>query len=104
MVKRLTLDAQKFIYRVSKVNFKGESTMTGYISAKEFRQRFSQISEDLKQYDEIIVLKRSKPLFRILPFEAVPSDLIDRAATLKDDSQMDLEEISRIVHDLRGTR
>ena len=78
--------------------------MTGYISAKEFRRRFSEISEDLKRYGEIIVLKRSKPLFKILPFEEVPSDLLDRASTLKDSGRMDLSEISRIVHDLRATK
>ncbi len=78
--------------------------MPGYISAKEFRQRFSEISDDLKRYGEIIVLKRSKPLFRVLPFEEVPSDLLDRASTIKDSGQMDLQEISRIVHDLRGVK
>ncbi len=78
--------------------------MPGYISAKEFRQRFSEISEDLKRFGEIIVLKRSKPLFKILPFEEVPSDLLDRASTIKDSGQMDLQEISRIVHDLRGVK
>jgi antitoxin (DNA-binding transcriptional repressor) of toxin-antitoxin stability system len=78
--------------------------MTGYISAKEFRRRFSEISEDLKRYGEIIVLKRSKPLFKILPFEEVPSDLLDRASTLKDSGRMDLSEIARIVHDLRATK
>ena len=78
--------------------------MPGYISAKEFRQRFSEISEDLKRFGEIIVLKRSKPLFKVLPFEEVPSDLLDRASSLKDRGQMDLQEISRIVHDLRGVK
>jgi antitoxin (DNA-binding transcriptional repressor) of toxin-antitoxin stability system len=78
--------------------------MPGYISAKEFRQRFSEISEDLKRFGEIIVLKRSKPLFKVLPFEEVPSDLLDRASTLKDSGQMDLQEISRIVHDIRGVK
>ena len=72
--------------------------MPGYISAKEFRQRFSNISEDLKRFGEIIVLKRSKPLFKVLPFEEVPSDLIDRASAIKDNGQMDLQEISRIIH------
>ena len=78
--------------------------MPGYISAKEFRQRFSKISEDLKRFGEIIVLKRSKPLFKVLPFEEVPSDLLDRASALKDSGQKDLQEISRIVHDLRGVK
>ena len=78
--------------------------MPGYISAKEFRQRFSEISEDLKRFGEIIVLKRSKPLFKVLPFEEVPSDLLDRASTIKDSGQKDLREISRIVHDLRGVK
>jgi len=78
--------------------------MPGYISAKEFRQRFSNISEDLKRFGEIIVLKRSKPLFKVVPFEEVPSDLIDRASAIKDNGQMGLREISRIVHDLRGVK
>lgn len=78
--------------------------MPGYISAKEFRQRFSEISEDLKRFGEIIVLKRSKPLFKVLPFEEVPSDLLDRASAIKDNDQKDLQEISRIVHDLRGVK
>ena len=78
--------------------------MPGYISAKEFRQRFSEISEDLKRFGEIIVLKRSKPLFKVLPFEDVPSDLLDRASDIKDNGQKDLREISRIVHDLRGVK
>lgn len=78
--------------------------MPGYISAKEFRQRFSQITEDLKRFGEIIVLKRSKPLFKVLPFEEVPSDLLDRASSVKDSGQKDLQEISRIVHDLRGVK
>jgi len=78
--------------------------MPGYISAKEFRQRFSEISDDLKRFGEIIVLKRSKPLFKVLPFEEVPSDLLDRASTIKDNGQMDLQEISRIVHGIRGVK
>ncbi len=78
--------------------------MPGYISAKEFRQRFSEISEDLKRFGEIIVLKRSKPLFKVLPFEEIPSDLLDRASAIKDNGQKDLQEISRIVHDLRGVK
>jgi len=59
--------------------------MPGYISAKEFRQRFSEISEDLKRFGD-------------------PSDLLDRASTINDSGQMDLQEISRIVHDLRGVK
>lgn len=78
--------------------------MPGYISAKEFRQRFSEISGDLKRVGEIVVLKRSKPLFKIVPFEEVPSDLLDRASAIEDSGQMDLHEISRIVHDLRTAK
>ena len=76
--------------------------MPGYISAKEFRRKFSEIPEDLKRLGEIIVLKRSKPLFRVLPYEEVPSDLLERASALEDSGQMDLQEISRIVHEIRG--
>ena len=76
-------------------------SMSKYISAKEFRQRFPSIGEDLKQWGEIIVLKRSKPLFRVLPFEESPSDLLEKASAKEDGSQPDLQEISRIVHRLR---
>ena len=86
------------------MNSKGKLIMPGYISAKEFRQRFSEISEELKRVGEIVVLKRSKPLFKVVPFEEVPSDLLDRASAIEDSSQMDLHEISRIVHDLRTAK
>ena len=55
-----------------------------YVSAKEFRQRFPEIVEDLKRAGEIIVLKRSKPLFKVVPFEEIPSDLLNRAAAVQD--------------------
>lgn len=75
--------------------------MPRYVSAKEFRQRFSKIVEDLKRTGEIVVVKRSKPLFKVVPFEQVPSDLLNRASTVKDSGQPDLQEISQIVHKLR---
>ena len=78
--------------------------MARYVSAKEFRQRFTEIVEDLKQTGEIVVLKRSKPLFRILPFEEIPSDLLNRASSTEDSAQPDLQEISRIVHEVRGVQ
>jgi antitoxin (DNA-binding transcriptional repressor) of toxin-antitoxin stability system len=75
--------------------------MPRYISAKEFRQRFSSLVEELKQSGEIIVLKKSKPPFKVVPFEEIPSDLLERATALTDNRQSDLREISRIVHRLR---
>lgn len=75
--------------------------MPRYVSAKEFRQRFPDIAKDLKRSGEIVVLKRSKPLFKVVPFEEVPSDLLDRASVTTDSGQPDLQEISRIVHRLR---
>jgi len=75
--------------------------MTKYVSAKEFRQRFPDIAGDLKRWGEIIVLKRSKPLFKVVPFEESPSDLLDRAVTIQDSTQPELKEISHIVHKLR---
>jgi antitoxin (DNA-binding transcriptional repressor) of toxin-antitoxin stability system len=74
------------------------------MSAKEFRLRFSEIAEDLKKSGEIVVVKRSKPLFKVVPFEEVPSDLLDRAAAVKDSNQLDLQEISNIVHRVRRVR
>ncbi len=75
--------------------------MPRYISAKEFRQRFSEIAKDLNRSGEIIVLKRSKPLFKVVPFEDVPSDLLERASLTEDTKQPELSDISRIVHKLR---
>ncbi len=75
--------------------------MTQYISAKEFRLRFASVSEDLKKAGEIIVLKKSKPLFKIVPFEEVPADILDRSNSIADNSQPDLHEISQIVHSIR---
>ena len=76
--------------------------MPRYVTAKEFRQRFTEIVEDLKRTGEIVVVKRSKPLFKILPFEEIPSDLLNRASSIEDNGQPDLQEISRIVHEVRG--
>jgi antitoxin (DNA-binding transcriptional repressor) of toxin-antitoxin stability system len=78
--------------------------MARYVSAKEFRLRFSEIAEDLRKSGEIVVVKRSKPLFKVVPFEEVPTDLLDRVATIKDRKQLDLQEISRIVHKVRQVR
>jgi antitoxin (DNA-binding transcriptional repressor) of toxin-antitoxin stability system len=75
--------------------------MPKYVSAKEFRLRFPEVAEDLKRWGEIVVLKRSKPLFKVVPFDQSFPDLLDRAEETKDDSQPDLSEISRIVHKLR---
>jgi prevent-host-death family protein len=75
--------------------------MPKYVSAKEFRQRFPDIVKDLKQWGEIVVLKRSKPLFKVVPFEDYPSDLLDRADVIQDTGRPELQEIARIVHKLR---
>ncbi|HEX9910605.1 MAG TPA: hypothetical protein VGA86_06965 [Desulfatiglandales bacterium] len=78
--------------------------MARYVSAKEFRLRFSEMAEDLRKSGEIVVVKRSKPLFKVVPFEEVPSDLLDRAAAVKDSNRLDLQEISKIVHKVRRVR
>jgi antitoxin (DNA-binding transcriptional repressor) of toxin-antitoxin stability system len=71
------------------------------MSAKDFRSRLPVIEEDLKRWGEIVILKRSKPLFKVVPFEEAPSDLLNRASETQDPSQPDLQEISRIVHEIR---
>jgi len=75
--------------------------MPHYLSAKEFRQRIPKISEDLKRWGEIIVLKKSKPQFKVVPFEEVPLDLLDRATAIQDPAQQDLQDIAGIVHKIR---
>ncbi|HDR14345.1 MAG TPA: hypothetical protein ENN79_02435 [Desulfobacteraceae bacterium] len=77
--------------------------MPQYLSAKEFRERIPTIPEDLKRWKEIIVLNKSKPAFRVVPFEEIPADLLDRADTARDPAQPDLREISAIVHKIRET-
>jgi len=79
-------------------------SMARYVSAKEFRLRFSEMVDDLRKSGEIVVVKRSKPLFKVVPFEEVPSDLLDRASAVKDRKRLDLQEISRIVHRVRQVR
>jgi len=75
--------------------------MSKYISAKEFRLRFPEMAEELKRWGEIVVLKRSKPLFKVVPFRESPSDFLDRAAAHEDNTQPQLDEISKIVHKIR---
>ena len=75
--------------------------MSLYVSAKEFRQKFSEIVKGLEEGKEIVVLKRSKPLFRAIPFREISADLLDRAGEVRDTGQPDLQEISRIVHKVR---
>ena len=75
--------------------------MPQYLSAKEFRERMPSIPDDLKRWKEIIVLKKSRPVFRVVPFEETPADLLDRAETIQDPAQPDLQEIARIVHEIR---
>ncbi len=75
--------------------------MPHYLSAKEFRQRIPRIFEDLKRWGEIIVLKKSKPQFKVVPFEEVPLDLLDRATAIQDPAQPDLQDIAGIVHKIR---
>jgi prevent-host-death family protein len=81
-----------------------EGKMARYVSAKEFRLRFSEMAEDLQKTGEIVVVKRSKPLFRVVPFEDLPADLLDRVAAQRDKKRPDLEEISKIVHRVRQGR
>jgi len=76
--------------------------MTQYLSAKEFRARIPSISDDLKRWKEIIVLKKSKPIFKVVPFEEVPEDLLERAEATIDPVQLELDEISKIVHKIRN--
>lgn len=76
--------------------------MAKYLSAKEFREQLPRVAEDLVRWGEIVVLKRSKPLFRVLPFEGQAGDLLERAAEDEDDTRPDLEQISRIVHRMRA--
>ena len=77
--------------------------MPRYLSAKEFRARIPTIPDDLKRWKEIIVLKKSKPVFKVVPFEETPADLLDRAEAIRDPAQPDLQGIERIVHKIRET-
>ena len=76
--------------------------MTKYISAKEFRSRLPYVADDLKKWREIVVLKRSRPLFKVVPFEESPADLLERARSKEDAVQPELSEIADLVHAVRG--
>lgn len=76
--------------------------MTKYISAKAFRNRLPHIADDLKQWRELVVLKHSQPLFKVVPVEDKPIDILDRAASSEDPSRPELDEIAAIVHRIRG--
>lgn len=41
--------------------------MASIISAKELRQHFGEIADRVEKGEEFVVLKRSKPLFRMVP-------------------------------------
>ena len=75
--------------------------MARYLSAKEFRNRIPSIPDDLKRWKEIIVLNKSRPAFRVVPFEETPADFLDRAEATPDPLQPDLGEIAEIVHRIR---
>lgn len=75
--------------------------MAQYLSAKEFRARMPSIPDDLKRWKEIIVLKKSRPVFKVVAFEETPVDLLDRAGDIQDPAQPDLREIAEIVHKIR---
>ena len=77
--------------------------MPQYLSAKEFRARIPSIPDDLKRWKEIIVLKKSRPVFKVVPFEETPTDFLDRAEAIRDPVQPELQEIARIVHKIRET-
>jgi antitoxin (DNA-binding transcriptional repressor) of toxin-antitoxin stability system len=75
--------------------------MPQYLSVKEFRARIPSIPDDLKRWKEIIVLRKSRPVFRVVPFEETPADFLDRAEAMRDPVQPDILEIARIVHNIR---
>ena len=76
--------------------------MPQYLSAKENSgERIPTIPDDLKRWKEIIVLNKSRPAFRVVPFEEGPVDLLDRAEAMQDPNQLDLQEIAKIVHAIR---
>ncbi|MDZ7700082.1 MAG: hypothetical protein U5R49_25205 [Deltaproteobacteria bacterium] len=77
--------------------------MAQYLSAKEFRKRIPTIPDDLKRWKEIIVLKQSKPIFKVIPFEQIPTDLLDRSEAIQDPLQPDLQDIADIVQAVRET-
>ena len=76
--------------------------MAKYLSAKEFRQQLPRVAEDLERWGEIVVFKRSRPIFKVVSYEEKPSDLLDRAAAVEDAAQPSLEEISRIIREIRA--
>ena len=48
--------------------------MASIISAKELRQHFGEIADRVEKGEEFVVLKRSKPLFRMVPISKEERD------------------------------
>ena len=74
--------------------------MEEMVTARDFRLKFKEICDKVLKGSSLIVVRRSKPIFRVEPLVKDQNDLLNRAAA---DSQEgpSLEEVNDIVHTIR---
>lgn len=74
--------------------------MEQMVSAKEFRLHFTEMCEKILKGTSLLVLKRSKPIFRAEPLINSHADLLDRVKGTPGKA-LSLEEINEVVHRVR---
>ncbi len=79
--------------------------MAQYISAKEFRTNFTELVEQIKKGLTLIVVKRSRPVFKVLPIDSrdelgESKDLL-REVSINPERAPSLTKINSIIHALR---
>ncbi|MFC1585891.1 hypothetical protein ACFL5V_10120 [Fibrobacterota bacterium] len=74
--------------------------MEEMVTAKDFRLRFKEMCDKVLEGKSFIVLRRSRPVFRVEPLERNSSDLLNKVAAATG-QEPSLEEINDIVHKVR---
>ena len=74
--------------------------MEEMVTAKDFRLKFTKMCEKVLNGKSFIVVKHSRPIFRVDPISKNASDLLDRVSSIPAQSPS-LEEINGIVHKIR---
>ena len=74
--------------------------MEEMVTARDFRLKFREICTKILQGKSLIVVRRSRPIFRVEPIEESPSDLLNRTSSDPEQGPP-MEEIADMVHAIR---
>ena len=74
--------------------------MEEFVSAKDFRLKFTEMCQKVLSGRSFTVLRRSKPIFQVIPMKNDVSDLLNRASE-NGDQGPSLNELNAIVHQVR---